>query len=123
VIKRPRASVAEHFASLAKADDKRFAPRDRTAQAKANDGSPKRPPRPPKPRPGRTALAAAEQALLEHQQSASAELATLRKQQERILAEIERLRKAQERDASRLARAVEKERGKYETALNRWRSS
>lgn len=114
VIRRRRASPAEHFASLSQGT---AAPdtgkRSRKAAA----------PAPPKPLPSRAALDRAERALDEHRQRAKRELAELEAERARLVARIDRLRKQQERETTRLIRAVEEERRRHEAALGRWRAS
>ena len=112
VIKRRRASAAEHFASLAPAAA-RPAGKPGARQAK--------PPAPPRPRPSRAALDAAEQALSDQQQRAERALAELEEEQARIQGRIRDLRRQQDRETARLTRAVERERDRHEAALERWR--
>lgn len=113
VVKRPRASSAEHFASLAEVGEK--APR------RARPTS--RPAPNPKPRPSRAALDRAEQALADQQRSAADDLAELKRQQAQIAAQIDRLRTSQGREAARLESQVKRVRKAYDAALDRWRNA
>lgn len=120
VIRRPRASAAEHFAALAQTREKPSPKQagaipDRTSRAKT-------PPK-PKPRPSRAALDAAERALAEQQQQAEADLAVLEQQRARIAKEIAQLRVEQRKEAARLERRVKRARETHEAALARWRAS
>lgn len=114
VIRRRRASPDEHFASLT-ATKAEVVEREQPGKQKR--------PAAAKPPPSRAALDAAEQALTDHQQRAAHELAALKEEQARIAERMQRLRQQQEREAARLGRAVEKERRRHDTALERWRAS
>ena len=121
VIKRPRGSEAEHLASLAKT-------RPQPARKPARPDNPRRakPARKravPPPRPSRDALSAAEDALAQQESEAKAALTLLEEEQARLRAEIERLRKKQQAAHEQLERSIDKERRKYDAALERWRAS
>lgn len=113
VIKRPRASAEEHFASLSKEESSRKLP-----QKTSQTVRPK-----PRPRPSRSALEAAEQALAEQQKKTRAEVSALEEERERIVVEIKRRREQLQRTARKLEQCVEDEREKYESAMERWRTS
>lgn len=121
VIKRPRGSEAEHLASLAKArpqPTRKHARPDNQSRAK-----PAARKRAAPPRPSRDALNAAEDALAQQESEAKAALALLEEQQARLRAEIERLRKKQQAAHEQVERSIDKERRKYDAALERWRAS
>jgi len=118
VIKRPRASAAEHFASLVKtrptaaeAASKKVEPKARVKQ------------RVPRPRPSRKALDEAEEALAQGRRAAQSAMAVLEEQRARLEAEIRSMRHQQEKASQRLEERVERERRKYEAALAKWRAS
>ena len=122
VIKRRRASAAEHFASLSAGEDAAPSPARRRSPRSRSPVKAKPPPA-PKPRPSRAALDAAAQALAREQTRAEAELATLEEEQARIAARIHTMRERQAKATARLERRVDAERRKYEAALDRWRAS
>ena len=122
VIKRPRGSEAEHLASLAKTrpqPTRKHARPDNQSRAKPAARKRAVPP----PRPSRDALNAAEDALAQQESEAKAALALLEEQQARLRAEIERLRKKQQAAHEQVERSIDKERRKYDAALERWRAS
>lgn len=115
VIKKSRASAAEHFASLGQAK--------KAAWSKGKKPSPSKAPHPPRPRPSRAAVDAAELALAEHQRQAAANLAVLEREQRRIAAEVARLEARLAKEAERLERQLTRARRSHEAALERWRAS
>lgn len=122
VIKRRRASAAEHFASLSVRENADSSPSRRRSR-RSKPLSSANPPPAPKPRPSRKTLDAAEQGLAQHQAQADAEIATLQKELARIAARISMLREKQAKESARLQRRVDAAHRKYETALDRWRVS
>ena len=118
VIKRARASFAEHFASLDKVKPEPGKRAPNGSKSKKLTKS-----QPPRPRPSRKALDEAESAVSEGREAAKAAMAVLEMRQADLLAEIENLRQQQESVAQRLHERVERERQKYEAALDRWRAS
>jgi chromosome segregation ATPase len=111
VIKRPRASAAEYFASLAKVQQ---VPAKKTASRVKQQA--------PRPRPSRKALDEVEEALAQEQNAAKSAMAALEERQARLKAEIRELREKQARAFQKLEERAERERRKYEAALARWRT-
>jgi hypothetical protein len=118
VIKRPRASAAEHFASLAKARPTAAKAASKKAEPKAQVKQ-----RAPRPRPSRKALDDAEEALAQGRRAAQSAMAVLEEQRARLEAEIRSMLHKHEKDFHRLEERVERERRKYEAALAKWRAS
>jgi hypothetical protein len=118
VIKRPRASAAEHFASLAKAQPKAVKADSKKAEPKTRAKQ-----RAPRPRPSRKALDEAEEALAQQQDAAQSAMEVLEEQLARLETEIHSMRQKQEKAIQRLEGRIERERRKYEAALAKWRAS
>lgn len=118
VIKVPRGSTEQHFASLAKSKLPATTGRKKPAAASTP------PPRPakPHPRPSRASLDTAEQKLEAQQQALDAKVAKLKDQRARLKEEITRLRTAGGKEQVKLEAAIDAARKKYDAALNRWRA-
>lgn len=118
VIKRPRASAAEHFASLAKVQQvpaKKTASTNTAAKARVKQQA-------PRPRPSRKALDEVEEAVAQEQNAAKSAMAALEERLARLKAEIRELREKQARAFQKLEERAERERRKYDAALARWRT-
>jgi hypothetical protein len=114
VIKRPRASMEEHFASLGRQQaEKRTPGRQPRRKSRAK----------PPPRPSREALDAAEQALAEQRAQGRAQRAALEEERDRIIARIDDMQRRLQKAEDGLVRKVEQERKRHDAALKRWRSS
>ena len=122
VIKRPRGSEAEHLASFAKSPQQPGRAKSRPEKATLPNSPPKRA-SPPAPRPSREPLDKAEEALAQQEEEGRAALRIFEEKQAQLRTQIEQLRKQQQAAYSQLASRVEKERRKYDTALERWRAS
>lgn len=122
VIKRPRGSEAEHLASLAKSPQQSGRAKSRPEKATLPNSPPKRA-SPPAPRPSREPLDKAEEALAQQEEEGRAALRIFEEKQAQLRTQIEQLRKQQQAAYSQLTSRVEKERRKYDTALERWRAS
>ena len=122
VIKRPRGSEAEHLASLAKSSQQPGRAKSSRGRATPPNSQLKRA-SPPSPRPSRRLLDKAEEALAQQEEGGRAALRELEEKQTQLCMQIEQLRKQQQAADRKLTDRVEKERRKYETALERWRAS
>ena len=122
VIKRPRGSEAEHLASFAKSPQQPGRAKSRPEKATLPNSPPKRA-SPPAPRPSREPLDKAEEALAQQEEEGRAALRIFEEKQAQLRTQIEQLRKQQQAAYSQLASRVEKERRKYDIALELWRAS
>jgi hypothetical protein len=122
VIRKKRGGLAEQLAALgpppaarARAKEPKHQPKPARKQVAAASK--------PKPKPSREPLDRAQQVLDEFEIEARRELAAIREREAALARERRQLEQRQAAAQAKLARTLEAERDKYESAVERWRQS
>ena len=121
VIKKLRGTEAEHLAALGPMPEKAKARTKPTAEIEQASPPPPAKKAKPAPRPSRDALDNADVALAKAQAEQKATLALMDKQIEALREEKSKVEAAQKREQALLEERVQRERARYDAALEKWR--